>query len=253
MSEDTIALKNDFVSQFRNDCGYLTKTDVIPAAGQYQGYADKARTTAGIGASYPTNDPVIVPALADFSHMDALWDNTTGTIVRAYTYARYPWVLSMLNGTTFDPPILLNWGYWYIQRRIGSRLRTVWRGLGWMSDFVDGVAYLIGNANNDGSTVDLHLTTLNGTTITGTYSSKAITLNQYETSIETYDGQPNSITCTRSTTNIGQKFVKYVAYTDDLSVKADLSAIPTKTSELSNDSGFVEQNGAAVINSLTCD
>lgn len=40
---------------------------------------------------------------------------------------------------------------------------------------------------------------------------------------------------------------------DILSAKADLSAIPSNTSQLSNDSGFIEQNGTAVIHDLTCD
>lgn len=72
---------------------------------------------------------------------------------------------------------------------------------------------------------------------------------------------------------LGTPFDQISAYVESaVSVKADLSAVPTnvsqlsndsgfitsadvptKTSQLSNDSGFVEQNGTAVIHDLTCD
>lgn len=153
----------------------------------------------------------------------------------------YPWQLSMYDGTTFDPPLQMNYGYYStIAYKYNGRIRNLYVNSNcWVAiQTVDAKNtkpyYIIAVEDENGSIIpDTNLY------ITGV--AHPITFSTNKLSIETIDGVAGNITCTRQSTGTYQTELNYFAYEADLSAKADLSAIPTKTSELSNDSGFITE------------
>lgn len=108
LAEDTIAMKNDNISQFRNDAEYLTPSDIEPfgQGSQYYGYARRAYQSTGLLVSLPTNDNIVLSELENVATVVAKWDNgSRGGVIQVQNSVPYPWHLSMLNGTTFDPAI----------------------------------------------------------------------------------------------------------------------------------------------------
>lgn len=125
-------------------------------------------------------------------------------------------------------------------------MRTVWRSFGWMSDYVNGVAYLIGTNTSTGVSSFI---TFNGTELTSSYTTKTITFSADGLSVETYDGQTGNITCTRTSTG-NEYSTRICAFRDE---------IPTTTSQLTNDSGYItsassisDSNGNVIGADLSC-
>lgn len=202
------------ISSFENDVGYITASQVQPATdSRYVGWADGATETVrldGVNSQgYPYNQ-----TWAQFS--------TEGSfVVIDSVYA--PWYLSEYNGTTFDPPTEMTFGYTdTFMVKIGVRPRTVYVGAYcWRSG-----RYII-KAELDGAYYKP--TQFGWVNNSGVLEWYETTFNSGKTSIETVGGQSGIITCTRDSYYPTQ-VVKNVAYTDQ---------IPSSVSQLTNDAGYI--------------
>lgn len=217
LTEDTIALRNDNISQFRNDADYITKEQVNPDV-QYSGWAAKARVSMGMNTEQFLSGATTYPyeVLSSMTQCDFGWLGYDGGALRITSHQVYPWILSTLSGTSFDPVIEMKWGYQYLRSKRGSVIRTLYQGPCWKSPLIDGTTtYLI---NND---CDKFYIITGDPSRTGFYtgsSYKTITLASGGLSVETYDGQTEQIVCTRQgTINDTTPIVHYVAFEDDLS------------------------------------
>ena len=250
LTEDTIALRNDNISQFRNDVDYITSEQVKPWG---SGWALRARQSMDIvteqfliggTGTYPCSD------LSSLLQFQFGWVGHEGGAARILTGKKAPWVLSALTGTSFDPPIEMTWGYNTITQKRNGRVSQVYTGAGWKSPLInETTTYLI---NSDCS----RFYTLTGNpTSTGYYSGssyKAITLASDEKSIETYNGQTDQISCTRADTGMTSRDVRYLAFEDQLSAKADVSALTAyaTTADLSTKQDALTEEQIAAIDSV---
>ena len=224
-----------------NDNGFVTSAQIHPGYGGNAAQADMAIKTRQLAG---TNGLLVDPN-------NTLWIPNGVPTLAHYSY--YPWYLSQYYATAFDPAIEMNFNDWgTIQWKVGRRLQSIYIGPAWGSTTVGNERYfLLAETNDEGETY----------TPTGTLkylsagvapTNKTVTFSANNLSVETIEGESGQIACARVSS--GKMTELYpLAFESEVSAKADLSAIPTKTSELSNDSGFIEQNGTAVINSLTCD
>lgn len=136
----------------------------------------------------------------------------------------------MYDGTTFDPPIQMNYGYYgNVVIKANGRIRNFpinsncWLGIITVDSKNTRPCYIKGIENEYGSVVaDNNFYYYN--------ESYPITFSANNLSIDTIDGVEGGITCTRQGTGTHQTELKYVAYED---------SVPTKTSDLTNDSGFI--------------
>ena len=213
-------------SELSNDSDFITSAQVKPSESTdaYRGYAENSvqsitligRTVSG--ETFATIKP-----------------NTTQLAVQHNIYS--PWLLTMYNGTTFDPPLELTFGYQStVTKLIGFRQITFnVFSYCWYHDI-----YFI-KAEKEEADQYYKPTTF------GLIDTTTRKLNWYKTtydnnvvskSIVTIDGQSDIISCTRLV-DYPIMYIKNVAYEDDisaaLSAKADLSAVEAKQDRLSEE------------------
>ena len=141
----------------------------------------------------------------------------------------YPWMLSMLDGVTFDTPLEMKFGYVDSQpyKKANKTRYFSINSYCWLVvvdvDASNQKIYFIKATENANGTIvpDTNFYIL-GTAHPITFSTNFL-------SIETIEGL-NGITCTRQSSGTYIIEEKYFAYEND---------IPTKTSDLTNDSGFI--------------
>lgn len=138
------------------------------------------------------------------------------------------WNLSQYDQTTYDTPIKLTWQLITIKRKLGPISPTVYSGYGWISEpDDDGRQYAIGCANVYGAANPDFFYYNDGT---GNLFSvkKAITLSEDGKTITALQGD-TTIICSRTGT----------LWNATNTPVANLTDLPTKTSDLTNDSGFI--------------
>lgn len=222
-TSDVLATMSDLptkTSDLTNDSGFITSTQVEP----YQwidGYAVKATTAWTIATRNSRNNGLEFPVMISTTDQGT---TPRGTIERYYLQ---DWSLTQYDQTTYDTPIKLTWQLLQLKKKVGTLNVNVYQGYGWISDPDDeGRQYAIGcdptygeaNPNffyyNDGTGNLFNVT-------------KAITLSADRKSISLGDG--TTIICTR----IGE------TWSTMTTPMANLSDLPTTTSQLTNDSGFI--------------
>lgn len=120
----------------------------------------------------------------------------------------------MYNGTTFDPPIQMNYGYWgTVAIKANGRIRNFpinsncWLGIITVDSRNTRPCYIKGIENESGSVVaDNNFYYYN--------ESYPITFSANKLSIETIDGVEGGITCTRQGTGTHQTELKYFPFED---------------------------------------
>jgi len=148
----------------------------------------------------------------------------------------------MYDGKTFDSPIQMNYGYYgYVAIKVNGRIRNFaierdcWLGIIKVDSRNTRPCYIMGIENENGSIVADNNFYYYG-------ASYPITFSANNLSIETIDGVEGGITCTRQGTGTHTTELKYFAYED---------SVPTKTSDLTNDSGFVTSSALDVKRDLS--
>jgi hypothetical protein len=239
LKNGTIAYTSDIpskTSELTNDSGFLTSAQVVPSTNLgmtgYAANSDYATRLKAldIGTAIPTDRGTIIPTFA--------YDSATNT----YTLDLYgsvagywPWDLHRLFGTDFSPIIRLEWrkGTIYRKRVIGSTARwSIVYNNNWMwlakgqyaitcptgDGKPDGKFYVLNyedethpNYINDPAT-DVH---------TITYSGQIITSIDGQAGGET----SQAIWCTRTSDATKAIWERPFAYRNELSAKADLSAL----------------------------
>ena len=210
-------------SQLSNDSGYITSSQVTPAQSTlYRGAADKSVWSMWLAGK--NNDGQI-----DKEKFLTFRNGTATLAIAENVYGS--WYLSMYNGTTFDPPTEMTFGYRFtIKVRVGNRIRT------WGVDSYCwyGGRYIIKAEKGEDDTY------YRPTTFGWLATSPTTQIDWYETTytdtlsttIATVSGS-NDISCSRNEFRPTQ-FQRDVAFTDELSAKADISALNVVESSLSN-------------------
>ena len=195
--------------------GYVTSAQVEPA--QYlEGYADKSVKTLRVVKEVGT-------AVDESTYLATVQgdnDKQTDAVIRSGTYDSF--FLSSYNGETFDPPIELKYGYCtrvYRIITIGGR---------------DRIAYVTINSNAWYAQLErtFHLIKAEYTRpyywpVESMYlsaTSYPVTYDENKTSVETVNGQSGVIACARAT-QYPTESAWPLAYRDEVSAKADLSAL----------------------------
>jgi len=224
------------ISSFENDVGYITASQVQPySAGGFQGYARNALGTIFVFGRDSTG-------MSPNENVYATFDISNGKLARAeQTY--YPWLLSMYNGTTFDPPLEMTYGYrGTVAYKANGRVRSVQVNSNcWFAMRTVGTTttpYYIKAVEDEYGQIqpDENFYT--------TATAHPITFSQDTLSIETIDGESGNITCTRQGTGTHIISQNYYAYED---------AIPSNVSQLTNDAGYITASAIPPIPSNTSD
>jgi len=136
----------------------------------------------------------------------------------------------MYNGTTFDPPIQMNYGYYgNVVIKANGRIRNFpinsncWLGIITVDSKNTRPCYIKGIEDEYGSVVADNNFYYYDTSYPITFSTNKL-------SIETIDGVEGGITCTRQDTGTHIISQNYYAYED---------AIPSNVSQLTNDVGYI--------------
>ena len=199
---------------------FITPKQIRPYA-LYPGYAYGAVNAIWLYGRYSNGNPNRnIFIIIDGSNNNKLY-------YRKSDY--YPWMLSMLDGVTFDTPLEMKFGYVAIQQyKKGNRIRNFtinsycWLVVVDVDDRNQTIYFIKATENDNGDMVpDTNFYILN--------TAHPITFSTNSLSIETIEGL-NGITCTRQSSRTYIIDEKYFAYEND---------IPTKTSDLTNDSGFI--------------
>lgn len=240
---DELALKSDLptkTSDLTNDSGFITSTQVEPYP-YVAGYAQKSVAAMAVASRNTHNNGREFPVV--------LGTSEEGTQPRAILnrYFLPDWNLSQYDQTTYDTPIKLTWQLLDIKRKIGPVSPTLYSNYGWISEpdnegrqYAIGCTIEYGEANpdffyyNDG---------------TGNLFSvkKAITLSEDGKSITALEGD-TTIVCSRNNANWNATNTTVANLTDLPTTTSQLTndsgfitsaEVPTKTSDLTNDSGFI--------------
>lgn len=223
-TSDVLATMSDLptkTSDLTNDSGFITSTQVEPYP-YVAGYAQKSVTSMTVASRNTRNNGREFPVV--------LGTSEEGTQPRAILnrYFLPDWNLSQYDQITYDTPIKLTWQLIEVRRKIGPVSPTLYSGYGWISEpdnegrqYAIGCAIEYGEANpdffyyNDG---------------TGNFFSvkKAITLSEDGKSITALEGD-TTIVCSRTSKT----------WNATNTTVANLSDLPTTTSQLTNDSGFI--------------
>lgn len=164
----------------------------------------------------------------------------------------------MYNGTTFDPPLEMVYGYRStVGYKVNGRVRNIvvnsncWLAIHTVDSRNTMPYYIKAVEDDDGYMIpdyNLYVATV----------AHPITFDEFKLSIETIDGVTDGITCTRQGTGTYTTEFKYFPFEDELSVKADVSAlnvvenslsdyalvsqIPLSVSQLENDAGYLTEH-----------
>ncbi len=207
-------------SDLTNDSNFITSEQVEPSG--LAGLAKKAYYSYYLVRTDGINEDVNTYLTVKTS------DNDKGVVAAVNTSTYESWFLSEYNGSTFNPPIELKWGYCesvYVYVTIAGRRVKRTKNINSNAWFVqlEEENYVIRATNVSNVYVPVDNIIINNTEHPVTYTTT------YKTEIATIDGQSGVITCTRNTSV--PIYPSYgLAYNDEL---------PTKTSELTNDSQYV--------------
>ena len=216
-------------SQLSNDSGFITSAQVKPSP--LAGYAENSYWAMLVPE---VNTVGGEPNTANFFSVKPS-DNEKGSAATVTIQTYDSWFLSYYNGTTFDPPIELKWGYCtsvYTWITIGGRRMRRTQTINSNAWFVqlDEHNYVIKAVEGPNYYVPVDSLIIDNT-------EHPVTYNYWKTQIETIDGQSGVMTCTRISYAPRHPFYE-LAYRDEVSSKADLSALDEKA-DLSALSSFL--------------
>lgn len=194
-------------SDLTNDSNFITSTQVKPSPAP-AGFAESAYYSLNLvmkdGVNYNVSSYVALQPK----------DNDKGATANVTVPSCVSWFLSEYNGTTYNPPIELKFGYCdsvYTIITIGGSDRKTFTNIKSFAWYAQGEreGYVI-KAIADGSNFVVDEKIRIGRT------EHPVTYNTAKTSIETIDGQSGIIVCTRA--NSSTRYITYeLAYRDELS------------------------------------
>ena len=238
ITQDELALKSDLptkTSDLTNDSGFVTSAEVQPY------YVFESGTTNNTGVAMRAavlasaiNRPVLFEKYGTVSPYITFDPSelTPKFSLKANYVVFFPWKLSKFFETTYSPELELVWWCGDFYRVRGGRFATTYTGFMWRTK---GLGFAIPCSQDgipDGRLFEItqidevnHKVGNNGGT-----ENHTITGNENWSAILTIDEQENQIICTRSITQRAKENKQTFPTMDD---------IPTKTSDLTNDSGFI--------------
>ena len=234
-------------SELSNDSGYITSAQVEPSTKTgMNGYAANSEYAtrlkaldATTGAGSYTDRGLIIPSLN--------YDSATNTYalelygsVKGY----YPWILRRLFGTDFSPAITLEWrkGTIYRKRVAGGTVRwsivynNNWM---WLAKGQYAITCPTGDGNPDGKLYVLNYEDETHPNYINDPATDVHTITYNNNNITSIDGQAGgetsqAIWCTRTNPYPIAIWERPFAYRNELSAKADLSALNAVESSLSD-------------------
>lgn len=233
--EESIPTKT---SDLTNDSGFVTTEEVKP----FYEYDTSTATTKPtemacysvvLAGAYKANNRADkyaeVQPLVDFDPVELTPKFTLGALYLGY----YPWKLSKFFDQTYSPELELIWWYGQVCRVIGGHFIAMYTGFMWRTKGIGFAIPCDKNGIPDGRLFEITLVEETSPYRIGFNMgtpTHTITGNENWSAILTIDEQENQITCTR---NIVQR-VK-----ENRQTFPTLDDIPKKTSDLTNDSGFI--------------
>ena len=139
-----------------------------------------------------------------------------------------PWSLASVSGATYNPALELDWGYFTLPSTVSANTYTGW---GWKSSRVNQANYAIAASEDGTPTSSFYQLKNDG----GIMTVRTVTYTSNGLSIATYNGASN-IVCSRSS----------ATPTTERKAVGFKGEIPTKTSDLVNDSGFINASNSAI-------
>lgn len=204
-------------SQLTNDSGFITSAQVEPE-GAKAGYAKNSYWAMLVPEMNTVGGE---PNTANFFSVKPS-DNEKGSAATVTIQTYDSWFLSYYNGTTFDPPIELKWGYCtevYIITNGRKRKKTI-NSNAWFAQVGDEHNYVIKAVEGPNYYVPVDSMIIDNT-------EHPVTYDYWKNQIETIDGQSGVMTCTRISYAPLHPYYE-LAYRDEVSSKADLSALDVK-------------------------
>lgn len=233
--EESIPTKT---SDLTNDSGFVTTEEVKP----FYEYDTSTATTKPtemacysvvLAGAYKANNRADkyaeVYPLVDFDPVELTPKFTLGALYLGY----YPWKLSKFFDQTYSPELELIWWFGQVCRVIGGHFIAMYTGFMWRTKGIGFAIPCDKNGIPDGRLFEITLVEETSPYRIGFNMgtpTHTITGNENWSAILTIDEQENQITCTR---NIVQR-VK-----ENRQTFPTLDDIPKKTSDLTNDSGFI--------------
>ena len=255
-------------SELTNDSNFITSAQVEPCTNYgMNGYAKNSEYATRLkaldmGTSMPTDRGVILPTLNYNSATNTYTLELYGS-VGGY----YPWYLRRLFGTDFSPVITLEWlkGTIFRKRVIGGTVRwlVTYNNWMWLAKGQYAITCPTGDGKPDGNFYVLNYEDATHPNYINDPATDVHTITYSNYDITSIDGQAGgqtsqTIWCTRTNANPITIWERPFAYRNELPTKTsdltndagylttvswnevqDKPSIPTKTSDLTNDSGFL--------------
>lgn len=249
--EDNIPTK---VSDLTNDSGFVTTEEVQPLHVYESGTINNTGVAARAAAlASAINRPLLFEKYGTVSPYITFDPSelTPKFSLQANYVAFFPWKLSKFFETTYSPELELVWWCGDFCRVRGGRFAIAYTGFMWRTK---GLGFAIPCSQDgipDGRLFEItqidevnHKVGNNGGT-----ENHTITGNENWSAILTIDEQENQITCTRSIVHRAKENKQTFPTLEDIPTSTSQLAndsgfitsadVPTKTSDLTNDSGFI--------------
>lgn len=203
-------------SQLSNDSGYITSAQVEPDH-NYIGFSKSSHNALRL---YNINNGVV------YDNLNSLWLDNGQPFVEGMEY--YPWQLTKWFNDTFATPLQLEFKY------IGNIQVPLMPSMpiptskainqyGWIASSGQLTHYIIKAEHTSPNNPDYFEATAIGKFDAPSSNFMPITISNNLKSVETVNGESGVVTCTR--TNRYKTTNKTLAFRDELSAKADLSAL----------------------------
>ena len=232
-------------SELSNDSGYITSAQVEPSTVLgMTGYAANSEYATKIKAvdirtTTFTDRGIIIPSLNYDSATNTYMLDLYGSVA-----GYHPWILRRLFGTDFSPVITLEWrkGSIYRKRVAGSTVRwsTVYsNNWMWLAKGQYAITCPTGDGKPDGKFYVLNYEDETHPNYINDPATDVHTITYNDFNITSIDGQAGgqyeqTIWCTRLAANSITIWERPFAYRNELSTKADVSALNAVESALSN-------------------
>ena len=233
------------ISELSNDSGYITSAQVEPSTVLgMNGYAANSEYATRLkaldtGTGLPTDRGIIIPAFT----YDSATNNYTLDLYGSVA-GYHPWILRRLFGTDFSPVITLEWrkGTIYRKRVIGGTARwsvVYTNNWMWLAKGQYAITCPTGDGKPDGKFYVLNYEDETHPNYINDPATDVHTITYNNFNITSIDGQAGgqyeqAIWCTRVSDAQTAIWERPFAYRNELSAKADLSALNVVENSLSD-------------------